>query len=269
MKSYLKTILILSILFLTVSCEEDEGKILQTDLSHEANQLFEISNAWGESLYFGLLSLEDYSQILINELPGCPSVVIEAAAKRVTLTFDPKNPCEQSGKVKRAGKIIIQYPLTNTASSIWTMTYQDYVFQKQLIQGIREFNYTSLNQVKEVFTNLKTTNDRQINTTFSGSLTHIITKLRLKLIGMSSTGAITGINPAGRSFMLEITSPRQALGTCFSQNQILPIAGKENWTINRGQGRDVIHSINYESAGSCAVTATVKLSDGRNLIVLP
>jgi hypothetical protein len=269
MKSVLKLILILSIPTLFLGCEEDEDKIFQTDLSLEANQLFGISTVWGESLYFGLLNFEEYSQIPSVELPGCPSILIESVEKRVTLTFDPTNVCEQSGKVKRTGKLILQYPFISSNSSPWILTYEGYTFQNDTIKGTREFSVTALNQVKETFIYLKTTSIKRLNTTFSGNLNHSLTKLRNKLIGLSSSGSISGTNSTGRSFSIDISSPRQSLATCFSQNEILPIAGKENWTIDRGQSRVVIHSINYETSGSCAVTAKVTLSDGRNLLVIP
>jgi len=269
MKSVLKLIIILSIPTFFFGCKEDEDKNFQTDLSLEANQLFGISTVWGESLYFGLLNFEDYSQISSAELPGCPSVLIESAEKRVTLTFDSTNACEQSGKVKRIGKLILQYPLISPNSSSWILTYQGYTFQNETIRGAREFSVTALNQVKETFIYLKTTSNKKLNTAFSGTLNHSLTKLRNKLIGMSSSGSISGTNSTGRNFSIDISGPRQSLTTCFSQNEILPIAGKENWTIDRGQSRVVIHSINYETSGSCAVTAKVTLSDGRNLLVIP
>jgi hypothetical protein len=269
MKSVLKLILILSFPTFFFGCEEDEDKNFQTDLSLEANQLFGISTVWGESLYFGLLNFEDYSQISSAELPGCPSILIESIEKRVTLTFDPTNICEQSGKVKRTGKLILQYHLISTNSSLWILTYEGYTFQNKMIRGAREFSVTALNQVKETFIYLKTTSNKELNSTFSGTLNHNITKLRNKVIGLSSSGSISGTISTGRNFSIDISSPRQSLATCFSQNEILPIAGKENWTIDRGQSRVVMHSINYETSGSCAVTAQVTLSDGRNLLVIP
>jgi hypothetical protein len=269
MKSVLKLILILSIPTLLFSCEEDEDKNFQTDLSLEANQLFGVSTAWGESLYFGLLNFEDYSQIPSAELPGCPNILIESVEKRVTLTFDPTTICEQSGTVKRTGKLILQYPLISSNSLPRTLTYQGYTFQNDTIRGAREFSIIAFNQVKETFINLETTSNKELNTTFSGNLNHSITKLRNKLIGLSSSGSISGTNSTGRNFSIDISSPRQSLAACFSQNEILPIAGKENWTIDRSQSRVVIHSINYESSGSCTVTAKVTLSDGRNLLVIP
>lgn len=269
MKAVIKLILFFLISILFFSCEEDEDRNFQTNLSIEANQLFGTSTAWGESLYLGLLNFEDYSQIKTEELPGCPSILIESIEKRVTLTYDTANTCEQTGKVKRVGKLILQFTLISTSSNSRTLTYQNYVFRNDTISGTREFFFTTQNQVKETFSDLKITSNKNLNTVFSGTFNHNLTTLRLKLVGISSSGFISGINPTGRSFSIDITNPRQALVTCFSQNEILPISGKEKWTIDRGQSRDVIHNINYETSGSCAVTATVTLSDGRNLVVTP
>lgn len=267
MKRHYKTFLLLFITSLSLSCEEDEGKIIQMDLSIESNQLFKLSTVWSESLYFGLLSFEDFSLTPSNELPGCPNILVESQLNRVTLTFDPSANCDQSGKAKRSGKLILQYLPVSNLMPQWTMTYQDYIFQNDTIKGAREFAVINSNQVDESFTKLKTTSNKRVSHTFSGSLNHSLSKLRLKLIGMSSSGIISGTNPAGRLFTIELSSPREALVTCYEQNEVLPISGKETWTISRGQNRVIVHTINYETSGTCNVIATVKLSDGRNLIV--
>lgn len=269
MKSIFKIILIFSLSTFSMSCEEDEDKTFQTNLSLEANQLFEISTAWGESLYLGVLNFEDFSQIPSPDLPGCPSVFIEMAEKKVTLTFDPAITCEQSGEVKRTGKLILQYPLLNTNSSPWTLTYQDYTFQNDTLRGTREFSEIDSNQVEERFVNLRAKSNQGLNTTFSGTLYHSLTKLQTKLIGLSSSGSISGTNSAGRAFFMNIINPKQTLISCFSENEILPIAGRESWTVDRGQGRVVTHSVTYESFGGCAETAKITLSDGRTLLVIP
>jgi hypothetical protein len=267
MKRYLKNFLLLLITLLSLSCQEDEAKIIQVDLSIESNQLFRVSTVWGESLYFGLLGFGNFSLVSSEELPGCPDVLVESQLNRVTLTFDPSTDCNQSGKVKRVGKVVLQYSLLSNLTTKWTMTYQDYMFENDTIKGTREFSVINSNQVKESFTELKTTSNKRVSYTFSGSLNHSLSKLRLKLIGISSSGIISGINPAGRLFTTELSSPREALVTCYTQNEILPVSGKETWTVSRGQNRDVVHTIDYETSGTCDVTATVKLSDGRNLIV--
>ncbi len=261
---------ILSLIFFSIlllGCEEDEGKIIQTDLSFEANELFGISTILGESLYFGLLSFEDYSLIPSIELPGCPSIQIDSTLKRITLIFDSPVDCPQNGSGKRLGKIILQYPLGLSPKPKWTLSYQDYSFQNTKIQGNREFTLENLNLVKESFVAFKTTSSREGTSLVSGTMNHTLTKLRFKLIGASSSGSFSGTNSAGRSFVSSINSPKQALVACFTQNNILPIAGKETWTIDRGDGKSVSHLLTYETSGSCDVLATVKLSDGRNLIV--
>ena len=201
------------------------------------------------------------------EFPGCPDILVESQAKRITLTFDSSKACEQSGKLKRNGKLVIQYPLSASTSSKWSLTYVGYSLQNDSIQGTREFNLTALDQVMETFTNVKISSNLQVNSTISGTLNHTLTKFRNKLTGFSSMGTISGVNPAGRLFLTELKSPRQSLISCYSQNEVLPISGKEIWTVNRGKNQTVTHSLSYESSGSCTTTATVRLSDGRNLQV--
>jgi len=258
--------LLISSLFI-VACQENEDKIILTDLSKEANQLFDISNYWGESLYFAMLNWDDYQQITPCELPGSPKISLEQTLKQVTLEFLPDTLCVKTGNAKRTGKIRLDYPSELSASGQWTIEYQGYTVNQDSISGIRRFLNSQSDEVTEQFENLELTSEEGVVSSFSGNFIHTITRSNLGLIGISSRGILSGTNPAGRDFTTEFISPRQILASCMKENEILPFAGKESWTVERGSNKQVIHQINYESTGNCTVNATVTLSDGRNLIL--
>ena len=251
------------------ACEEDEDKTIQTDLTMEASQLFDISNSWGESLYFAILRWEDYQIINPYDLPGCPKVTIEQDLKKVTLEFLPDTTCIQTGQIIRSGKIILDYSPENLKAQDWILEYQNYTVNQDSLLGTRTFSRSEFNKVSEHFENLILKTNNGVSSTFSGNINHTTSSLRLELIGISSLGSISGINPAGRKFTTEITNPRQILVSCSKENEVLPISGKESWTIARGASKNVIHQINYESTGNCLVNATVTLADGRNLVLTP
>jgi hypothetical protein len=260
--------LFLLLLFpLLFACEEDEDKTIQTDLTMEASQLFDISNSWGESLYFAMLRWEDYQTVNPSDLPGCPKIALEQSLKQVTLEFLPDSACIKTGQTIRSGKIILDYSPENLSTQNWTLEYQNYTINQDSLEGTRKFSRSDFNKVSEQFENLILKTNNGVNSTFSGNLNHTTISLRLELIGISSLGTITGTNPAGRKFTTELTDPRQILVSCSKENEILPISGKESWTVARGSSKNVIHQINYESTGNCQVNATVTLADGRSLVL--
>ncbi len=252
-----------------LACQEDEDKIIQTDLTIEASQLFDISTDWGESLYFAMLSWEDYQQINPRQLPGCPIISLDQALRQVTLEFRSDTTCIKSGKTIRTGSLLLDFPQNNQIGQSWIMEYQGYTFNQDSLKGNRRFTKKSLNTIEEHFENMVLTTNKAVNSTFSGNLTHTITRQKLELVGFSTMGNLSGVNPAGRDFHIEFTNPRQTLVACSKENEILPLSGRESWRISRGLNNTVNHQISYESTGNCQVNAKVTLSDNRNLILTP
>ena len=97
--------LYLAILLSSFGCQDDADKVISTDLPAEANQMFEISTAWSESLYFSLLTFEEYASMDSTFiLPGCPIVSVETEGRKVTLEFLASTECTQSDEGKGRGK---------------------------------------------------------------------------------------------------------------------------------------------------------------------
>ncbi len=60
-----------------IACKEDDDRVISTDLPTEASQLFVVSNAWSEVLFFTQISFDQYSSGDTLKLPGCPEILID------------------------------------------------------------------------------------------------------------------------------------------------------------------------------------------------
>ncbi|WP_057938674.1 hypothetical protein [Algoriphagus resistens] len=282
--------LIFGLILLTpmlMSCEEDEDKVIQTDLPVEAAQLFSTSSNWNESLYFAMISWEEYQQMDTLGLPNCPDILLDEYTKEVTLDFLSSTICVQTGEYTRSGKLIIKYDTTaQSPTKKWTMEYEDYRFGSTTIEGIRNFSSDDSLQISEEFIALTARTENELSTTFSGEFLHTkyyaidslttdsltIDSLSTspKLISFSSVGGIKGINAAGREFEITIANPLTHSILCYTQNEILPSTGIENWQVSRGENSEVSYTTTYETLPEdCKVAANTILPDGRKLLLNP
>ncbi|MEN2281543.1 hypothetical protein AAGF08_05340 [Algoriphagus sp. SE2] len=260
--------LLISLFVLLTSCQEDADKVIRTDLPAEAAQLFNISEGWSESLYFALLTFEEYQALeSTSSLPGCPNLIIENDTRKVFLDFDNENECLQTGTKKRSGKLIIEFSLSGGITPTWILEYENYSFNGISMRGIRTFRRNSPNDITENFDPITFKTTKDLTTVFSGNLTH--SRGLSNSIGIISGGNITGINPAGREFSVEIPNDRLMLSTCFQNNELIPVTGTEIWEISRGSNKKVTHQLKYELIDSCKVAANVLLPDGRQLLLNP
>lgn len=259
---------LIPLIILFIGCQEDADKVIGTDLPTEAAQLFKISTAWSESLYFALLTFEEYQALeSANSLPGCPNLIIENDTRKVFLDFDNENECLQSGLKKRSGRLIIEFSLVGGITPRWILEYENYSFDGNRIRGIRTFRKEGANDIIENFNPITFKTEKELTTVFSGNLKH--TKGLSNSIGIISGGNISGTNVAGREFSIEIPYDRLMLSICFQNNELIPVAGTETWSIARGSNKKVIHQLKYELIDSCNVAANVLLSDGRQLLLNP
>ncbi|MEB2776053.1 hypothetical protein SYJ56_12090 [Algoriphagus sp. D3-2-R+10] len=270
-----------------MSCEEDEDKVIQTDLPTEADQLFSISTDWSESLYFAMISWEEYQQMDTVGLPSCPDIIINEDTKEITLNFLGTTACVQSGEYDRSGKLIIKFDTTaQSPNKNWTMEYEDYQFGSNALEGIRNFSSDDSLQILEEFTEIIERTENDLSTEFSGkyihtktyvidslttdSLTNDSLLISTELKSFSSVGSIKGVNAAGRAFEITIDNPITHSISCYQQNEILPNTGKENWFVSRGGNSEVNYSTTYEQLlEDCKVAVNTILPDGRKLLLNP
>lgn len=257
-----------SLIFL-VSCKEDEDRVISTDLPTEASQLFVVSNAWSEAIFFSQISIEQYSNADSLYLPGCPEILVDKTAERVTLTFDPETACEQTGTSKRSGKLILDLAQSDSENSVWFLEYENYTFEDASIDGIRTFSKNSSGEITETFETLTHKTKNELTHQFGGDLTHTLSLVNGILVGLNSNGIINGKNPAGRNFTFVLSETRELLFSCFQDNQLFPVAGKETWQVSRSETAQVVYNLTYESKENCNVEAYVLLPDERRLLLNP
>lgn len=254
-----------------MSCEEDEDKVIQTDLPTEANELFNISQAWKESLYFAMISWEEYQQLDSLNLPSCPSIHLDQETKEVTLDFLASTTCVQSGEYNRSGKLIIAYDAAVIGRNRkWSMQYDNYLFGTDSIKGIRNFSSDNSLMISEEFTEIIEKTEKELTTEFSGKFVYSKTYSGDSLVSFSSVGRISGKNPAGRNFEIILDSPVQHSISCYQQNEILPSTGKETWVVSRGGNSEVNYTTTYEALlENCKTAANTMLPDGKKLLLNP
>lgn len=260
--------ILFSFVFL-IACKEDEDRVISTDLPTEASQFYVVSNAWNEAIFFTQLSFDQYSNADSLQLPGCPEILLEKNAKRVTLTFDSDSNCEQSGKSKRSGKLILDLAQSDSSNPIWFLEYENYTFEGASLDGIRIFTKNSTGIVNETFETLTHKSKNELTHQFGGNLTHTPTLVNGEVVGLNSKGLISGRNPAGRNFIFEFSDMRESLFSCFLDNQLLPVAGKEIWKVSRSETSQVVYNLTYDSKENCKVEAYVLLPDERRLLLNP
>lgn len=257
-----------SLVFLN-ACKEDEDRVISTDLPTEASQLFIVSKAWSEAIFFTQISFDQYSNAESLDLPGCPEILVDKTAKQVTLTFDPGSTCEQTGTSKRSGKLILNLAQSDSENPIWFLEYENYTFQDASINGIRTFTKNPSGVINETFATLTHKTKNELTHQFGGNLTHTLSLINGVVVGLNSKGMINGRNPAGRNFIFDFSEKRELLFSCFRDNQLFPVAGKEAWQVSRSETAQVMFNLTYEWKENCKVEAYVVLPDGRRLLLNP
>ncbi|WP_339866618.1 hypothetical protein [uncultured Algoriphagus sp.] len=254
-----------------MSCGEEEDKDITTDVAIEATQLFNISKVWNESLYFAMISWEEYLLQDSLKLPSCPQISIDENTKEVTLNFLASTTCVQTGEYGRSGKLILSYnQAADSVSSVWTMEYDDYFFGTNSIKGIRTFSSDDSLQVSEDFSEITEKTEKDLSTIFNGKFVHIKNYEGDSLTTLVSLGRIEGKNAAGRDFEIIMDSPVKHDISCYQQNLILPNSAKESWAVSRSGTSEATYILTYESQpGECIVYANAILPDGRRLLLNP
>ncbi|SFA98231.1 hypothetical protein [Algoriphagus aquimarinus] len=254
-----------------MSCEEDESKVIQTDLALEAEQLFETSSALSESAVFALFGWNNYQTLDSLALPGCPTVTINKNLKLVTLNFLSSTTCESSKKYARTGEIQLQYDaLSSSPDSNVILSYNNYKSGAYYLEGSMFFSQFNSTNVLGSFNELIIrSGDNNITTQVSGDMIHVLTLQNGSLTQIESTGEMEGINPVGRTLDIKITSPKVQKMSCFKQNLVQHSAGQETWSVERGNNSKVSYSVSYETSATCTTSVFAILPDGRKLLLNP
>ena len=259
----------LLLLLFASSCTEDESRTISTDLSVEAIQHFNFSKAFSESTYLGNISYQDYFRISSAELPGCPTIERSLQSRIITLDYSKPIECTQENSKPRAGKIILDFTLSNTSSPTWTLTYEEYSVEGIKVSGAKQFRSLASNETEASFENLEIELPENLSFLVKGKTNHSVSRANFRPFALSTRGNLEGINPAGRNFNLVITEPKEQLFACYRQGWFLTQTGKESIKISRGIDRDVVFTSTYQTSTGCNPSVVAVLPDGRNLQLNP
>lgn len=254
---------------LAFSCSEDVSKEINTDLSQEAVQFFQFSEAMWESNYLGNISYQDYFRISSAELPGCPTIIRSSASRIIQLDYSTPLECDQINKTSRSGKIILDFTLSNSSTPVWTLTYEDYLFDGIKIDGFRQFQSVSFNENRETFENISVELKKNLGFQASGTFAHSVSRSSFRPFALSSRGRIEGKNPTGRDFSLVITESKEQLFSCYRDGWELPQTGKESWIVSRGINNSLAYEVLFKASAECNPVVLSTLPDGRSLQLNP
>jgi hypothetical protein len=265
----MKRCFLLLLIILTAACEGDVDRDISTDLQVEGKEIFRVSLALEEALPFSFYSLEDYQTATPLEILGCPDINVDIQERKVTLTFSSKTDC-MSQRVKRKGKIIIRYITTPQLSRQTHLSYQDYTFNDQPIEGSRIFQrsglFISSGTWNETFEDLIVYSTTGSSTRISGTFIHQLLLTGGLLNEFSSTGSLSGRNITGRGISMNRITPRRYSNECLQMGRVLSSQGVENWQINRTGATAVSHNLTFSLVEGCNSTAKIILQDGRLMV---
>lgn len=259
----IKTLTGFLLIFVFVSCSEDVERQIQTDLIIESQQLLSASLVWGESTYFGMISLGTYQTLNSSQLPGCPLISLDSETPKVTLDFDQSAECSQAGPWKRTGKIQLEFTNSSLIQGEVVMTFIDYTFGGIQVKGTKVFTRKDLRNFAESSDQLILTDSQKLSHYLDIQTNHLVSFINLRPLGHISTGKIEGTNPAGRSFSIDLGQGRPYLSACLESNWVIPISGQETWTISRVENQFANYSIQYAADSACRALIQAAFPDGR------
>lgn len=254
----------LIILALGFACQDDTERVIDTSLPAEAMQLFDLSRILGESTPLLAYSFSDFGKMDSTSLPGSPKIEIDSVQRKVTLNFDQAQQSEEEPVNIRSGKIIISY-LNASQSTYQTIEYDQYKLGKYQLVGTRNFKQITLSEFTESFDELALVSEDELTYEMSGEFSHSISRSDFRVQSLMITGNLSGRNAVGRKIKLSISSPKVLSLDCFERDQILPLAGSETWQVDRGENKEVNHTLTFENELGCTVLAFAQLPDGRRL----
>lgn len=277
----LKNIFIIILLIWATACSNDIDRNITTDLQVEGNEIFNVSLALEEPLYYAFLTLEEYRIAMKDTLtsndsipkvpivPGCPIINIDETLKEVTLTFSEKTDCP-SQKLKRKGQITLQFLTPNVLESNVLMKYNQYSIGTTKMEGSRTFTKTNRlfpqNRRTEIFEDLLIIDEFGSSTKISGNFEHQLTFQNGTILEYKTSGNLEGRNLTGRKIKMTQTNPRIYKTECVKQGIVLASVGMENWEIFRTPTQSLRHNLEYQQEKTCEPKAIISLSDGRTLV---
>jgi len=252
-------------LFLS-ACSGDIDKNIITDLQVEGKEIFRVNATLEESLIYTWLSWNDFQTKKSEDFPGCPSISLNEADKKVTLTFDEKAVCTNK-RIPRNGKIILHFQNISELERRAILTYENYVFNKTKLMGQRTFKQTltpvAINKRSETFDELIIIDEFGSSTKIKGVFEHQIT---LPVGSFTTQGNLEGRGITGRKLKMATISPLNHELNCLQTGYSLANLGNQRWEMYRNANEFVTHSLVYEKEENCQSKATLQLVDGRFLI---
>jgi hypothetical protein len=249
------------------ACIDPEVRRLQTNQAVEGEELYRISKALDEHLFYAFQSFLGYNDsVKVANLPGCPSVALEGEEQEVRLTFS-SGTC-QGTPILRRGSILLKYqksPITHRDMVL--VTYEEYHTGEATLKGQRALSLVASSRESRTWedraSGLEIIYPSGSRSKHDLSLTHTVEQTYLTgLTGFSTIGQSSGRNQTGRKTEMQIMEAKQFQGNCLTQNLHRPISGSEIWTIERTTTGPVQHRLNFQRHEGCQTHTLIHLAEG-------
>jgi hypothetical protein len=257
-----------------VSCVSDEEVRLTTDMTVEGIEMFNTSFALSEHINLLVLPYEQYTNTGNDTLPlpGCPTIEVNDAEKKVLLTFSPTPPCPNSN-IRRTGSISLHYTKSLISNDETVLVeYADYTVRNIRLEGSRLITkrmHVDEERYTDRMIRLMVYDENESSTRINAEYEHQLLYNIDSSYSITSTGTGGGRNLAGRSFTHSITSPRIIQSKCVDEGIFVPNSGRESWTIERTVTSAVTHQLNFGESAECDNNVSVILSSGETFTVSP
>jgi hypothetical protein len=262
------------IVFGLYGCVDDEEVRLTTDVTVEGREMFNTSFAISEHLNLLLIPFERYAAIENDTipLPGCPTIAVKQEDRKVTLTFNPNEPCPNSA-LRRSGIISLFFTtsLINN-EEITLVEYLDYSVINLRIDGSRlvtKRTGTELNIFKDTMARLMVYDEFGSSTRVTSEYEHQLTVGIDSTLQINTTGSGGGRNLAGRIFTFNIDNQKVQYERCITEGIFVHSTGRETWTFERTVTPAVTHRMNFGETSECDRNVSILLSNGETLIINP
>jgi len=257
-----------------VSCVDDEEVRLTTNVAVEGTEMFNASFALSEHLNLLAIPFERYADLAGDtlSLPGCPTVAVNVADRKVDLTFRPTPPCPNSN-IRRTGSISLHFTnslITNEETIV--VEYVNYTVRNTRLLGSRFFTKVyddGLENYKDRMVRLMVYDEFGSSTRISAEYEHHLRYEVDTAYSITTTGAGGGRNLAGRSFTYTITTPKVQYSRCVQEGIFVPSMGRESWTYERTVSSAVTHTMNFGETSECDRNVSVSLSNGETITLNP
>ncbi|MFD2203686.1 hypothetical protein [Shivajiella indica] len=251
---FLKPLLALLVLFMTVSCTESVDPLPQEDATLIQESIV-VNAAFEEADNFALTAFQTqgpgFRSVLGLKSDLCSTAKVEVFPENKSIQIDFGTGCKSASGIERKGKLIISYAESTEQGFVISTTFSDYHVNGLKIEGMRKLFYRGFNSNGNYFSFESVIYDGKV-TWPDGKFATIEGEFPKKLflpndnegIKLEVTGGAGGTNRLGMNYFYTIEKPLTFFQECTEKGNWIPsmgiieitIAESNKFTVDYGEG---------------------------------